>query len=846
MTTVSIACDVSQPDGTEFLTARLEFALSGPDYDTAAGEAIPAVTTYVDLDASGVGTADLWPVDLGTRNTFYAVVLRGSVLRDGRTSEFVSTLGRVQPQAAGGQTLADLLAQSSGGIVVGSVIYDTLADAVAAAVAAGAAGADPVAAIAARDKAQEWAENPVDDPVETGQFSALHHAAKAALDRAAAELAAAAAALFDGPTIRGEIEDDTGLTYTAAQPGTVAEGDVVLTPNGFMTAAPASAPVYARANANGVKLNPFGRNNFFPEMFGAGGLGLTNDTAALNRWLRAIAAATATGPVRAYARGCYLTDELDMLSQYEAGDFVGLQQDSVDLDLAGAKFIHSGVGDGLLTLEGHNADRSRVNVVGGIFFAHSIAASKYAIRTRDLRGSLIQPEALLGFDHGVLAQIWRTWSENMTYGGDRTFEGRGCNHVMKLQGRDESWKWQIEQDGGPVLDVADYQGELIADPGAPASGDWYYNTVTNEVKSYTASWATHLTIDGVDASVSVGRSFARTVIRSMLVAAPADPTLNGQAVYIDGASPYDSDISFVRGNAANGGGSLFYLNDPFLQNTEIKNVLVEMASNGGAAVSYAIRTGPKYPATPPAVIRPPIVSNVHWTGGYAEEADPAAGVLISGERTAAYDLTAGVAQTILPAAWLQKKSTVRITVTDDNSNVLGCALVSRKEDTSYPVIADMLAQRGVVAFAASSPGASFSGEMTGSRFTAPSAGRITKVTINANSALSAGTATVGARIGAGDLNSTAGGFGYDATITTGEYFDKYTPSVLGRAFAEGNSLYALLTTDGAFAGPTELQGQIFYELAGTILWGVDGSNNVQITAAAARDDVRVFFEVIKG
>ena len=30
------------------------------------------------------------------------------------------------------------------------------------------------------DKAQEWAENPEDDPVETGQFSALHHAAKAA------------------------------------------------------------------------------------------------------------------------------------------------------------------------------------------------------------------------------------------------------------------------------------------------------------------------------------------------------------------------------------------------------------------------------------------------------------------------------------------------------------------------------------------------------------------------------------------------------------------------------------------------------------------------------------------
>ena len=185
MTTVTIACDVSQPDGTEFATARLEFALSGPDYDTAAGEAIPAVTTYVDLDASGVGTADLWPVDLGTRNTFYAVVLRGSVARDGRTSEFVSTLGRIQPQSSGGQDLADLLAQSSGGIVVGSTIYETLADAVAAAVAAGAAGADPVAALAAKEAAEAAAN-------------------QAELDRAAAELAAqqsAASAPWNYPTL---------------------------------------------------------------------------------------------------------------------------------------------------------------------------------------------------------------------------------------------------------------------------------------------------------------------------------------------------------------------------------------------------------------------------------------------------------------------------------------------------------------------------------------------------------------------------------------------------------------------------------------------------------------------
>lgn len=43
------------------------------------------------------------------------------------------------------------------------------------------------------DKAQEWAENPEDDPVETGQFSALHHATKAAASASIASAAETAA-----------------------------------------------------------------------------------------------------------------------------------------------------------------------------------------------------------------------------------------------------------------------------------------------------------------------------------------------------------------------------------------------------------------------------------------------------------------------------------------------------------------------------------------------------------------------------------------------------------------------------------------------------------------------------
>ncbi len=49
------------------------------------------------------------------------------------------------------------------------------------------------AAELARDKAREWARNPEDDPVEPGQFSALHWAAKAAVEKAAAVSAKLAA-----------------------------------------------------------------------------------------------------------------------------------------------------------------------------------------------------------------------------------------------------------------------------------------------------------------------------------------------------------------------------------------------------------------------------------------------------------------------------------------------------------------------------------------------------------------------------------------------------------------------------------------------------------------------------
>lgn len=89
ITTVAINCDIGLANGTEFTAAQIEFTLSEADYDTVSNDSIPAATTVVDLDASGVGTANLWPVTRGTRNTQYSVVLIGSRTINGRVPMMV-------------------------------------------------------------------------------------------------------------------------------------------------------------------------------------------------------------------------------------------------------------------------------------------------------------------------------------------------------------------------------------------------------------------------------------------------------------------------------------------------------------------------------------------------------------------------------------------------------------------------------------------------------------------------------------------------------------------------------------------------------------------------------------
>lgn len=64
VTTVGVICDVSMPDDSEFSASRLDFTLSGPDYDAASNDAIPAATVSLTLDGDMGGIQPFQSVPL--------------------------------------------------------------------------------------------------------------------------------------------------------------------------------------------------------------------------------------------------------------------------------------------------------------------------------------------------------------------------------------------------------------------------------------------------------------------------------------------------------------------------------------------------------------------------------------------------------------------------------------------------------------------------------------------------------------------------------------------------------------------------------------------------------------
>lgn len=133
VTTVSIVCDIGLADDAEYIASSLEFTLSGPDYDTASNDTIVPGTVKVTLDADGIGTVALWPVDRGAQNRSYRVDVIGSRVINGATVAERFTLGKIRPVVAGApHDLATLLAIANPDISEGLTVYEILAQQAAA------------------------------------------------------------------------------------------------------------------------------------------------------------------------------------------------------------------------------------------------------------------------------------------------------------------------------------------------------------------------------------------------------------------------------------------------------------------------------------------------------------------------------------------------------------------------------------------------------------------------------------------------------------------------------------------------------------------------------------------
>lgn len=144
LTTCTVSMTVYGQDGAALPNARVKFELSRDDRDSSF---VAPETKYVEADANGDLTVDLWPNDRGDKSSHYKVTVYDM---DNRRQW--ETRLKVPDESTADFHEYELDEKIN---------------------------VTPTAAQAAVTKAEEWAENPEDDEVETGQYSALHHAAKA-------------------------------------------------------------------------------------------------------------------------------------------------------------------------------------------------------------------------------------------------------------------------------------------------------------------------------------------------------------------------------------------------------------------------------------------------------------------------------------------------------------------------------------------------------------------------------------------------------------------------------------------------------------------------------------------
>lgn len=639
---------------------------------------------------------------------------------------------------------------------------------------------------------------------------------------------------------------DRTLSYGGENNTTrVLEGDVLQVKDGgytYRVAAPFDDAAHI-ATANDVRLSVSGRGQFTPEAFGAAGDGVFNDTAAWNAMLKAALQATAGGPVRVFARGDYRLDELETVSQFQAGTLLPVQQESVVFDFVGARLSHTGEGDGILCLEGSSATRYRYDLKGGIWIA--TPATRWLVRGRDVRGSTFLPEAYIGPSpcFGVLLQNWRTWSENNRFGGSRTLEGRRIGHILGFQGRKEAWAFEMNGVGQPTS-AEDYLGEFSSDPVGTSFGQYYFNTGTEWVRRYNGTvWSDAIPAIGANVQVA-GKSFARTKIHNLLAASTNDTTKDGLVVHVDGASLYDSQIDGVRGNVENDGGSLIYWNDNYALNTVIQNVGCEKANMPANARSYAFRAGPNFFTS----TEPPELSNISWSGGEAEPVDPDAGVVFSGQYHDKFiTTTAGAPAPVLTAGQLHGNTTVELVVKSNSNDVMGKVLVGRKNSSAVLRIEDGFARKATCgpwsksSITASNP----IEDMDGDRWIAPAFGSITAITLISDTPRTGGTCTAAVRHNTGLAGSGGVSIGLSAVLddtNTSRSTTRQLPGVDG--FSPGDEIYAVVTSNSSWApGTANVRAIIEVQLDGDVVWRDD---NGDLTATTATNEtLRVMTRVWK-
>ncbi|SFE19922.1 ubiquitin-activating E1 FCCH domain-containing protein [Roseivivax sediminis] len=548
---------------------------------------------------------------------------------------------------------------------------------------------------------------------------------------------------------------DDSTSLAASLEGSRGQGALWETKDGFRYNEVASGAHLTTAGEVGLVVT--GRNQFTPEAFGAVGGDAAKDTAAWNAMLRAAIGATATGPVRVYARGDYLLDQLDLFSQKRTVGTMPRQLETVCFDFLSAKLRHSGVGDGILSWEGAGEERFLTEIEGGQFIPH--ANTKWLTRSFDARTSQIKPEmwgtpAARYNSIGHLALIWRTWSENMTFGDKGgTTEARNLAHGLVCGRRAESWAleayWQsparfvtggtslgtytddaaavaakgaaaVEGDcyyrtsggtagfrvhrGSDWVDAMWVRGDVIGwreratgttNPSSPVKGDLYYNSSAAEVRVYDGSaWQVAHEISDVDTGLTSAESFARMSIYDMVYASCYDESYDGIGILCLGGALYDSRIHGGQGNVTNGGGSLIYLDGNYFVNTTIRDYGLEKANVPANARSVIIRMGPDAASN----LKLPHVENISWTGGDADQVDPDAGLIFSGEWSGLVDLTAGVPATIVPAGAIKPGVQFEVVVSTNGNEVLTGALVKRKIGTVALKVIDRNATSQIVRF----------------------------------------------------------------------------------------------------------------------------------------------------